>query len=204
MSYSYIGEYKSKAKSIFLPLISLSNKNGLLKKSTMPFQSKMYLRWEEICGIECMEIIMYFNEEGEIFERFLETTIYTNKNLQSSYDLEDDGKLFVFDISEHWKTVALFIEGKYSKFDNKIKTIIRTFWEDSPINYNVPQLGHDFKIIFHPELYFETAAEELGVSVSLLKKVGELMSPPDIQKEQIKIKLNDTEKIFDKDWGKDN
>lgn len=186
MSYSVITTPVKKAKNLLLPLVGITKTHKELKK----FQADVFLQWEGmICGIGCLELLVYFREESELFTAF-EQTILSNSKLTACYDIKEGGRAYLFDISEHYKTVMKFMEGKYSEFDNKIKDKIRWYWSDSPVQGSkMPQLGHPFKIILYPEYYYESAADELGVSVELLKEGGELMSKVDIEDETFTLTL---------------
>jgi len=188
---SVITNRVNKSKNLLIPLIGFSNKKGLLKKKEIPFNISSYLKWGEVCGIECMELLVYIKDtEGEIFSRFEDSIIVNNPRFTSKFEIEEGGFAYLYDLSEYYETISLFMEGKYSKFSNTIKNMIRNYHSDSPIVTNsMPILGAHFKIILYPEYYFKGAAEQLRVPLSIIESVGELMSIPSIEEETFNLKL---------------
>jgi hypothetical protein len=83
----------------------------------------------------------------------------------------------------------MFIEGKFSKFDNKIKNKILDFFEKNSGNY---VYVHSF---LYPNKWYDRYAELLGVKPDLLKEVGELCSITDVDKENLSIQVADLENI---------
>jgi len=82
-----------------------------------------------------------------------------------------------------------FSSGKYSMLDNKIKNKILDFFEKNSGNY---VYVHSF---LYPNKWYERYAELLNVSKSMLEEVGELCDKPDLDKENLLIRVADLENI---------
>lgn len=175
----YIITHKvKKSKNLLFPLLDITRTS---REATF-LPENTYLWWENVCGIDCGEFLVHYKTNNVLFEKFEEKYLLP-KNPISIHKV-DEGSLYVFDLSKSMDAVDLFLEGKYSKFDEKIKAKIRYFWGDSEIiKSSMPMKKHHFKIILHPEYYFEEAAKELGVPLEYLKQVGELMNKPDKKEE---------------------
>lgn len=180
-----VAEDKRKSEHLLLPLIDLSNTyQGLLVKP-----DKVFCYWENVCGIDCLEIGVYFKENKTNFWEGFEKGILSNRNLMSYYKVEE-GNAYLFTVDKYYEDVDKFLKGQYSKFDGKTKMKIRNYWSNSAFkdNFECPK-GDYYKIIFYPERYFEKAAEELGTNVRYLMKSGELMSKPNIEDETVNYKI---------------
>lgn len=180
-----VTEDKKKSEHLLLPLIDLSSTyQGLLVKP-----DKVFCWWNNICGIDCLEIGVYFKENKTNFWEGFEKTLLKNINLMSSY-LVEEGTVYIFTIDKYYDDVDKFLKGQYSKFDGKTKMKIRKYWgnRDFIDNFEAPKSDY-YKIIFYPERYFEKAAEELGTEVKYLMKNKELMSIPNIEDETVNYKI---------------
>jgi hypothetical protein len=89
-------------------------------------------------------------------------------------------------MKEDWDYI---LSGKYSKIKKETKTTILGFFERYSGNYIY------IYSYLHPEKWFERYAEILVVEKDLLEKVGELCNIPDMDKENLTIKIGDLEKI---------
>jgi hypothetical protein len=101
------------------------------------------------------------------------------------YELEDESIVYVFSLESMSSIVDLFLKGEYSKFTPPIKEKILTFYkpETSTRGY--------MKSYLYPQNYYETYSKFLNVSEDLLKETVELIDPPNIEKESLKLKVKD-------------
>jgi len=75
-----------------------------------------------------------------------------------------------------------FVNGKYSKLSTELKKKIVTFFAQS-IKYT-----HVHSYLY-PEKYFRLYSDLLGVNIDILKEVGELCSPPNLEKENLTLEI---------------
>ena len=119
-------------------------------------------------------------KDNLVFEKFEMLHLRTHPNFEEYHMLDDENHLFIFDISRFEKDIKKFIKGKYSKFSKKVKhNIINFFGEHGTI-------AEYIESYLYPSYYYEDYAEFLGVSEEMLKEVGELVDPPDLEKEDLK------------------
>ena len=180
-----VTEDKKKSEHLLFPLIGLSNTHaGLLVKP-----DRVFCWWEGICGIDCLEIGVFFKENKTQYWEGFERNLLKNKYLMSSYYVEE-GITYIFTIDTFYDDVDKFLKGKYSKFVPNTKSKIRNYWCNTGFKDNIEApKGDYYKTIFYPERYFELAAEEIGTPVEYLKKHGELMSKPSVEEETVNYKI---------------
>jgi hypothetical protein len=77
--------------------------------------------------------------------------------------------------------------GRYSKLSTVLKRAIKTYYGESSTEYDY------IESYLYPEKYFEVYAKLLDVDVKMLKKIGELCDPCDLEKEKLKIPVEDLE-----------
>lgn len=169
MNYIITDKFQKSLKILF-PLL------GIPKNSTFqPFNS--YLWWEYVEeNIETFYLIVYYKHNNSlIYKAFEDKYIFENEYISNCYNVED-GSIYIFDITVFYDTVEKFLNGRYSKFEEKAKTIIRRYWGDT--NWGIDEImkGRSYHIMFYPEKYYELAAEELGVNIEYLRRIGELCS----------------------------
>lgn len=171
MSYSVITSKIKKSKNFLFPLLSITK----IKRDASFEPVNTYLWWEGTCGIDCLELAVLYDCSNPLFENF-EQNYIVQKNPLGMHEMQGF-KMYVFDMSSYFQEVDCFLQGRYSLYPDKSKAKIRYYHGDSEINKSaMPMLGHDFKIAFYPEYYFESASKELGVPLQYIKGVGELLS----------------------------
>jgi hypothetical protein len=186
MSYSVVTKKIKKSKNLLFPLLGITKS----KKEATFEPVNTYLHWEDICGIDCLELAALYDCSNSLFSTFEDNHILP-KNPLGVHDFQGF-RMYIFDLSQYHEDVNNFIQGKYSKFSDKSKAKIMFYHGDSAMDRSkMPMLGHDFKIIFYPNHYFKAASQELGVPISYLVEVGELLSVYDKEEETFDItKLN--------------
>lgn len=179
-------EYWSKSEAFLLPL------TGLTK--TQKYEMKTFLFWNDYT-IENYNLIVKFKyDDYEEFLKYCRRVVFsildTNNYLIETYDFGNE-TIMVLDISEWALDIEMFLRGKYSKMSGDAKDIItefHTFYEkgakilieiSASLDPNVryPVLGGQTAI--------EYVAENYGLPLDELKKVGELGGIYDKEKESL-------------------
>jgi hypothetical protein len=93
----------------------------------------------------------------------------------------------VFDFHIYKNDWFNFILGKYSKLSNVLKRAIKNYYGDKSTEYKY------IETFLYPEKYFSTYAKLLDVDVKLLEDTGELCDACDMEKENLKIPVEDLE-----------
>jgi hypothetical protein len=82
--------------------------------------------------------------------------------------------------------------GKYSKLSTVLKKAIKSYYGDNSAEYKF------IETYLNPEKYFESYAKLLNVDLELLKQVGELCDACDMDKETLKISIEDLKLLKEK------
>ena len=98
-----------------------------------------------------------------------------------------DFNIYVFDLDIYQSDYFYFLLGKYSKLSNVLKRAIKNFYGEKSAEYKV------LDTYLFPDKYFEGYAKLLDIDIDILKKTGELCDPCDIEKETLKIPVEDFE-----------
>ena len=97
--------------------------------------------------------------------------------------------IYVFDFEVYQNDWFHFLTGKYSKLSTMIKKAIKTYYGE---------LSSEYKYIdsyLYPEKYYEVYAKLLDVDVKDLKRIGELCDSWDMDKETLKIPVENLESL---------
>jgi len=175
-------KYFQKSKIFLYPLLGI--KRG---SSVTPVET--YISWSDKYSSEDTKLIcLYDNREDSEYKKFENNVLLKHTRLYD-YVVYDDQSVFVFDFQDMKEDWDCILNGKYSKIKKETKTTILGFFERYSGNYIY------IYSYLYPEKWFERYAEILVVEKDLLEKVGELCSIPDMDKENLTIKVGDLEKI---------
>ena len=168
-------KYFQKSTFFIYPLLNIP-------KTIIP--TLTYLSWKDEIGIKDKMLICRFKKfitKEEIdFEKehLLNHPLYRNY-----YDLEDDTRIYIYDISKYNTMLSHFIYGQYSKINDEIKKkIISYYKKGAPTSILITSY-------LYPEEYFDTYSELLDVSVNIIKETGQLIDLPDLSKEKLMLKI---------------
>ena len=170
-------EYFQKSRVFLYPTLEI--KRG---SSVTPIQC--YVSWEGRYVSEDKKFIcLYQLRDDEEFTRFERIRLINHKLFHDFYQVDDDKGIYVFDyesIGEDWD---MFLQGKYSQMSDSQKRKIKNFYGAYSTNFLY------IDSFLHPKKYYSIYADLLDVDVSLLKKVGELCSKPDLEEEKLIIEV---------------
>jgi hypothetical protein len=173
--------YFQKSKVFLYPLLNI--KRGF---SITPVQTYLHCKELDIKLHSKKLICLFHKRSDKEFVDFEKTKLIGNKLFHSFKDIEGNppSRVYLFDYevySQDWNNI---IKGRYSKLSPEMKRKVKDFFRSS---------GNNFVYVesfVHPEKYFTLYAELLGVSVDVLRSVGELCTKPDFNKELLIISNN--------------
>jgi hypothetical protein len=177
------GKYFQKSKIFLYPLLGI-------KRGTSVIPDETYISWSNKYSPEDAKLVcMYKTRKDDEYKNFESNVLLKHSRLYDYVKVNETTSVFIFDFSDQKDNWQMFTEGKFSKFDNKIKNKILDFFEKNSGNY---VYIHSF---LYPNKWFERYAELLNVDSKLLKEVGELCTKTDIDKENLSIQVADLENI---------
>jgi len=175
-------KYFQKSRSFLYPALGI-------KRTSHHSPSGTYIALDGLVGPEDMKLACTFkDDDSEGFKSFEQQMLLSNPLFSSIVTIQDYN-IYLFDYSGYQADWFNFIMGKYSKFTNPLKKAIRQYYGEgsTEIKYMESYL--------YPEKYFDTYARILNVDVQLLKEVGELCDPCDLEKETLKIPVEHLENL---------
>lgn len=141
---------------------------------------KSYIHLPGLVDLDTPEIILEFEKHTEVIQ-FLDPIIARNPRLKKISGLSE--RLFVLvDLSQYKEQYLFFLNGSYSRFDQKVKQQILNFHTKNKANL---AYIHSF---LYPERYFSQYAKLFDISENILQEVGELIDKPNLLKETLNYK----------------
>lgn len=177
MLNSLYTEYFQKSKAFLYPLLGISKRTGIAPVMT-------YIELNDLYTSKDMNLICEFHlGQDYSYRNFEKSKILNHYLFKEFYKTEKGTGLYIFDLYKFKEEWLLFLEGKYSKFDDASKGYI--------YNYHQGNKYHSTYIdsYLNPNEYYEDYARLLGCDVQILKSVGELCDRPDFKKEKLVIDL---------------
>lgn len=182
--------YVQKSKLFLLPLIELKKDKYIKPKGT-------YVASETIKPSDCKLIVPFEKEDSSEFNYYETNYILTSRGLiPEDYTETDKLRVYVFDLSPYMEDYKVFLKGSYTLFTKKTKGFINMYWGAEHYNKFYPHPKIDAYLNPTYSTY-EQLARELNVPVKDLLEVGQLLNPPDFDKETFKyisqMELNEEE-----------
>jgi hypothetical protein len=176
-------KYFQKSKVFLYPLLEI-------KKGTNIIPSETYLSWnDEINPDDAKLVCLYPILSTAEYINFKKNILLKHTRLHDLVQVDNETLVVIFDFSDLSDDWSHFVNGRYSKINDKIKRKILNFFEKSSGNYMYVE-----SYLF-PDVHFENYAKLLDVEIELLQTVGELCSIPDLDKEKLLIKVPDLQNI---------
>lgn len=178
---SLYNKYFQKSKVFLFPL------TGLRKKDDFN-PSFCGLSLDGIYTFSDLKLIVVYDipSNPKQFYTFLNKKVKKSTIYETHFLNNDKTKeIVIFDLKIYKKELVHFYNGQYSKLSKHVKKSIMNYY------------GYDttawilIESYLNPESYFEDYAVLLGVSVRDIKTVGQLCDEPNLEKETIKLELND-------------
>jgi len=179
-------DYFQKSKIFLYPLLEI-------QKGVKYVPINTYMAWEGQYSFEDSKLMCLYQQKfTKAFAKFEEFQLLNHKYLDDYRELDKDLHLYVFDLVNYKKDIQNVIKGSYSKMRKKTKTQILDFFGD------IAPISEYIESYIYPEYYHEDYANELNVNLEDIERVWELCSKPDLEKENLKIKIKELNIIKEK------
>ena len=179
-------DYFQKSKIFLYPLLEI-------QKGVKYVPINTYMAWEGQYSFEDSKLMCLYQQKfTKAFAKFEEFQLLNHKYLDDYRELDKDLHLYVFDLVNYKKDIQNVIKGSYSKMRKKTKTLILDFFGD------IAPISEYIESYIYPEYYHEDYANELNVNLEDIERVWELCSKPDLEKENLKIKIKELNIIKEK------
>ena len=175
-------KYFQKSRSFLYPALGI-------KRTSFYNPSGTFISVEGLIKPEEYKLVCTFKEDTtEGFTQFQNNMLLGNPLFHDVIKIRDYS-LYVFDFKYFTDDWSNFLQGKYSKLTKVLKKAIKGYYGESSSEYEY------IESYLYPEKYFDMYAKFLDVSAKVIKETGELCDPPDLEKENLKIPVEDLEML---------
>jgi hypothetical protein len=172
-------DYYQKSKVFLYPCL-------YIKRGASMSLQETYLVWDNMYSLSDYKLISVYDLTPDTkFKTFESIKLLGNKLFDTFFELENGQGAYVFDFSEHKDDYDKIVEGRYSQLSNSHKVCVKNFFSNNKNHLTYIQS------YLHPDRFYDMYAELLSVPVEDLKRVGELCSKPDLEKETLLIPKKD-------------
>lgn len=166
-------KYFQKSKVFCFPLLEIKNPEFINTTST-------FLSWPGEYLPEDGKLICQYDKWAN---SYLNPTDLRELDLHSKYErkfqVSEKSTIYVFDMSEYFLDWLWILNGKYSKLSVEYKRKVILHFARNPMQANV------IRKILYPAKHYAEFASLIDVPVSIVREVGEVLDPPNFEKEQI-------------------
>lgn len=174
------GKYFQKSRSFLYPLLGI-------KRSAAFSPSGTYVSIPGYIGPEDLKLIVSFKtDDSSEFKAFEEEMLLQNPLYESAIKFQDY-KLYIFNLETYQKDFMNFLLGKYSLLSVPVKRAIKTYYSEASNEYAY------MDTYLNPDKYYTVYSKLLDVSKESLVEVGELCDLCDMEKESLKIPVENME-----------
>lgn len=175
--------YFQKSKIFLYPFLDIKRGTSIIPVDT-------YVSVDGLYTTEDMKFIcIYHARKDKEYLQFQKEVLMCHPRLHDYTVLDSNQEMYIFDFSDFGEDWYKIISGKYSKIDKKLKCKIRDYFDRHSMNYRY------VNSFLYPEKFFEQYAKLFDVEESLLRSVGELCDPFDLEKERLQIKVANLQNI---------
>ena len=173
-------KYFQKSRSFLYPVLGI-------KKNSYFTPSGTYISLPGKYGAEDMKLIVSFrvNNSAEFLD--FESQMLTGNPLYEESFQVREYSIYVFDFQTYQNDWFQFLTGKYSKLSVVLKKAIKIYYGEKSSEYKY------IDSYLYPEKYYDVYAKLLDVDAKDLKTIGELCNPWDMEKETLKIPVENLE-----------
>jgi len=176
-------KYFQKSKIFMYPLLDI-------KRGSLAVPTETYISWDNKYASEDAKLVcVYHTSNSPEYIQFENSVLMKNTRLCDYIKVDSTTSVFIFDFSDLKDDWAHFINGHYSKINEKLKRKILNYFNDNSANHVYVE-----SYLF-PEKYRQEYADLLAVDISLLEETQELCDKPDWTKETLFIKVPDLENL---------
>lgn len=177
-------KYFQKSKVFLYPILGHKKGSGVT-----PIQT--FMSWDGVFTVDDNKLACLFHlRNDEEFIRFEERFLYGHPLFDEYIEVEENKAVYIFDLSSCGQDFQHVKNGQYSKLSKKTKEKIADYEGKNTGNYAFVDT------YLYPEKYFEQYAgflcpkkEDIPEMKLLLEEVGELCSLPDLEQEELKMKV---------------
>jgi len=174
MIESLYTKYFQKSKSFLYPALGIKRNSQFIPTGT-------YIALDGLVGPEDMKLVCVFKtDNSEEFKKFEESFLLSNPMYSSRLEI-NDSNIYLFDFTIYQSDWFNFILGKYSRFSTALKRAIKVYYGEDSSEYKY------MDSYLNPRKHFDVYAKLLKIDPQILKEVGELCDPCDLEKETLKI-----------------
>ncbi len=174
MIKSIYSKYFQKSKSFLYPALGIKRKSKFSPINT-------YISVKGLYELEDLMFACTFEKnKSEDFVDFENDMLIKNPLFHQKIETKEFN-IYVFDYTIYTNDWFTFIMGRYSELSPVLKRAIKVYYGENSAEYD------HIKTYLYPKEYFEIYSELLEVDVSILKKIGELCNPCDIDKETLEF-----------------
>lgn len=175
-------KYFQKSRSFLYPALGIKRKESVSPSGT-------YISINGKIGAEDVKLICTFKKDkSEKFDKFEKQMLLSNPLFEKKLEFKELN-IYVFDFEIYEKDWFNFIMGKYSQLSSVLKRAIKSYYGETSSEYRY------MDTYLYPEKYFEEYSKLLQVDVKTLIKIGELCDPCDLEKETLKIPVENLESL---------
>ena len=166
-------QYFQKSKVFLYPVLGFTR--GI---STKPMNT--YIAWKSLITPEDKKLICTYDpKQNDEYQNYRNNIIIPHDMLIDIRIGENNEEIFIFELANMGIDYENFLKGRYSMLTDNHKELILTFFDGDR------KTSEFIESYLFPEDYYNDYSKLLNVEVQLLKDVGELCAPPDIEKETL-------------------
>jgi hypothetical protein len=174
------GKYFQKSRSFLYPALGIKRTNSVLPSGT-------YISLEGRVAPEDAKLICTFKDDpSEKFKTFEEQMLLSNPLFEEKIKIKDYN-IYIFDLEIYQNDYFNFLLGKYSQLSPVLKRAIKNYYGETSAEYRF------IETYLYPERFFDDYGRLLNLDVDIIKSVGELCDPFDMEKEVLKIPVENLE-----------
>jgi len=172
-------EYFQKSRIFLYPILGIRRSSNIKPEET-------YIAWEEFIRPNDRKLIcVYKSQDTDEFKAFEKAKLLSNKRFDNVMQTVDDKAVYIFTFEEDSFNFDSFVKGRYSEISPQFKKAIEEYYGKTSASYEYVMS------YLYPQDYFKIYSELLNVDVNILREVGELCAPIDIDKETLKLNAED-------------
>lgn len=170
-------KYFQKSYTFLFPITRISKNSRFNPLGT-------YIALDGIYKFEdCKLICLYKHDNDSVWNKFKYYNFTVNVKFEKEIVLDEYRSLIIFDLSEFKEDYEFFLQGKYSKFSDTLKQILKDFYKPTS-----PEWFYIDSFI-NPAKYFDIYSKLLETDIRVIKEVGELCNKYNEDKEHYTIKI---------------
>jgi hypothetical protein len=183
MIESLYTKYFQKSKCFLFPLLGIKKSSNFIPLGT-------YIGIDKLIDSDEMKLICeYENITDDKFKLFETDNLLSNPLFEKSIPLKNT-TLYIFNLDIYENDWFNFIMGKYSKLSNISKKAIKDYYGEKSKEYKYVDT------YLYPQNHYSIYSKLLNVDIDVLKTSGELCTSCDLDKETIKIPVEELELLL--------